>query len=434
MFNTFNFNEKIFAILFFILGLLLFFSSSASNLIFYLIAISSIVLIISTPQKRSIIIKEVLTNRLVQIILLWLILLYASVLYSSGDFILQCADKYKKYFLIPIIIYGIIYYREKNIHLNKLFLHGVINGGLLLFIMSISLKFSGLSQILLEKQYISYQKIINGGYIIPNDFFITSILYCIIFSYAIQLIFEKKFTKGIPLLSISIFMVTFVLIQRTGYIALLIMTICMLYNIIQSKKIKFITILLVIASLLSMQFFAKNILTERFAAIHNEYTQCSQALKNDANPNSKILQKSCSLSIGLRTLYIHDSIQQIKQSPIYGHGLGSSHILTIDTTNYDKGIFTTRYSLNPHNEYLLQGIQLGIIGIILLIIIFTLTLKTALNLKDSNRNILIGIVLVYIVSCLFNSFLLDAMEGIVFIMILSTIVAINLVEKKGKPT
>ena len=208
----------------------------------------------------------------------------------------------------------------------------------------------------------------------------------------------------------------------------------MLYNIIQSKKIKFITILLVIASLLSMQFFAKNILTERFAAIHNEYTQCSQALKNDANPNSKILQKSCSLSIGLRTLYIHDSIQQIKQSPIYGHGLGSSHILTIDTTNYDKGIFTTRYSLNPHNEYLLQGIQLGIIGIILLIIIFTLTLKTALNLKDSNRNILIGIVLVYIVSCLFNSFLLDAMEGIVFIMILSTIVAINLVEKKGKPT
>ncbi len=432
MFNTYNFNEKIFAILFFLLGLLLFFSSSASNIIFYLIAISSIVLITSTAKKHNIIIKQIFTNRLVQIILLWLTLLYASVLYSSGDFILQCIDKYKKYFLIPAIIYSIIYYRKKNIHLNKIFLQGIFYGGLLLFIISISLKFSGLSQLLLEKQYIHHQKIINGGYIIPNDFFITSILYSVIFSYAIQLIFEKKITKGIPLLFISLFMVSFVLIQRTGYIALLIMTICMLYNLINSKKIKLITILLVITMLISMQLFFKSTLTERFMDIKHEYIQCSQVLQNNNIDNEK-LQKNCFTSVGLRTLYLHDSLQQIKQSPIYGHGLGASHIRTIDI-DYNTDIFSTRYAVNPHNEYLLQGIQLGIIGIILLITIFVLTLKTALNLKDSQRNILIGMVLVYIISCLFNSFLLDAMEGIIFILILSTIVAINIVEKKGKPT
>jgi O-antigen ligase len=70
---------------------------------------------------------------------------------------------------------------------------------------------------------------------------------------------------------------------------------------------------------------------------------------------------------------------------------------------------------NPHNEYLLIAIQIGLIGLASLLYLFYRQWQVAGRLAQPlYRDLARGMVLMFVVGCLFNSLLVDHTEGLLF--------------------
>ncbi len=95
--------------------------------------------------------------------------------------------------------------------------------------------------------------------------------------------------------------------------------------------------------------------------------------------------------------------------------------MTIDYDWYQQA-FRFGQANNPHNEYLLQGIQLGIVGVTLVIVLFVVAFYQAMHLNRNRRYLYAGIVLMYALGCLFNSFLLDPLQGMLFTLLMAFII------------
>ena len=72
-------------------------------------------------------------------------------------------------------------------------------------------------------------------------------------------------------------------------------------------------------------------------------------------------------------------------------------------------------SVNPHNEYLLIGVQTGLVGLVLLLHLFWQHWRLAPRLATPlETHLARGLLLTIAVGCLFNSLLLDHTEGLLF--------------------
>ena len=70
---------------------------------------------------------------------------------------------------------------------------------------------------------------------------------------------------------------------------------------------------------------------------------------------------------------------------------------------------------NPHNEYLNLAVQLGIPGAIALITLFAVIWRHARGLPTAlERDLARGLALTFAIGCLFNSLLMDHVEGLFF--------------------
>jgi O-antigen ligase len=85
---------------------------------------------------------------------------------------------------------------------------------------------------------------------------------------------------------------------------------------------------------------------------------------------------------------------------------------------------------NPHNEYLLQSVQNGLLGLAIFLLWMLYCLRVAWNQSAGCRNILVALIGSYMVCHLFNSFLLDSAEGHLF-MIIAGILARLTLDSKG---
>lgn len=115
-------------------------------------------------------------------------------------------------------------------------------------------------------------------------------------------------------------------------------------------------------------------------------------------------------SMGLRMQYAATSLRIIADHPLIGVGTGGfAHA-------YDQQIAGTaaQPSNNPHNQYLLTTAQLGVPGLILLLAMFVILWRTARRLPPAEQLLARGLVLAYLVGNLFNSFLLDHTEKLLF--------------------
>jgi O-antigen ligase len=115
-------------------------------------------------------------------------------------------------------------------------------------------------------------------------------------------------------------------------------------------------------------------------------------------------------SMGLRMQYAATSLRIIAEHPLIGVGTGGFEHA------YGQQIAGTaaQASNNPHNQYLLITTQLGLPGLILLLAIFVVLWRTARRLPLVEQLLARGLVLAYLVGNLFNSFLLDHAEKLLF--------------------
>ena len=107
------------------------------------------------------------------------------------------------------------------------------------------------------------------------------------------------------------------------------------------------------------------------------------------------------------------SMKIVRDYPFFGVGVGNLKD-AFESRVKNHGMATD----NPHNEYLMVTVQLGLIGLAALLYLFYTQWRLASLLPTRRETVLArGMVLAFMVACLFNSFLTDYDEGVFFIWI-----------------
>ncbi len=115
-------------------------------------------------------------------------------------------------------------------------------------------------------------------------------------------------------------------------------------------------------------------------------------------------------SVTVRLEWYRQSIDAIVGHPVFGSGTGSVPRSLAETAESSKPHIS-----NPHNEYLAITMQVGLVGLILLLHMWWRQLVLAPRLaKPIETHLARGLVITLAVGCLFNSFLLDHTEGLFY--------------------
>lgn len=120
------------------------------------------------------------------------------------------------------------------------------------------------------------------------------------------------------------------------------------------------------------------------------------------------------VDVGIRFKYWQHAITLIAEKPLLGYGTGSYE-------KQYKRVSTDNHGLqNPHNEFLLITVQLGLLGLMSYCGFLFSQYYSARNLlRDHDRWLAQGLLLTLIVTSMFNSPLLDHAEGHWFAVLLA---------------
>jgi O-antigen ligase len=123
--------------------------------------------------------------------------------------------------------------------------------------------------------------------------------------------------------------------------------------------------------------------------------------------------KSIITSAGVRLEYWKKSIGFVATAPLVGHGTGTIAALFQRSTSGDTSK-TTVVTGNPHNQILAVAIQLGLIGILTLIAMWSVHLVL---FREGMLFAWFGLIIVVgnIVSSLFNTHLFDFTQGWLYV-------------------
>lgn len=129
-------------------------------------------------------------------------------------------------------------------------------------------------------------------------------------------------------------------------------------------------------------------------------------------------------SSGERLNYWRRSIESMVQHPITGSGVGSWNA-EYRRLDQGRGPVNAQNVRNPHQEYLLWGVEAGVIGMALLLNFFVAgyrdTLAMAAPVARASRSVLAALAL----ACLVNSSLFDATIGNFFCVALGLLLALG---------
>ncbi|MBS0971307.1 O-antigen ligase family protein [Nissabacter archeti] len=123
---------------------------------------------------------------------------------------------------------------------------------------------------------------------------------------------------------------------------------------------------------------------------------------------------ACKSSMGQRLVFILHSAQLIRQAPLLGHGAGA----------FSYGRADIHYMVyNPHNQYLLDTVQCGAVGLMLFLLWMFRFAQSAWHCAPGAKNVLLAVLASYMGCHLFNAFLLDSAEGHLFVILTAMLAA-----------
>jgi O-antigen ligase len=122
-------------------------------------------------------------------------------------------------------------------------------------------------------------------------------------------------------------------------------------------------------------------------------------------------EQAAQTSVGMRMEFYRKSLELVRVHPLVGSGTGSFSKVYADSV---AGTAMAP-SANPHNEYLNIAIQLGAVGLATLLYLFYCGFRDASMLPtDLERHLARGLLIAFVIGCLFNSLLMDHSEGLLF--------------------
>jgi O-antigen ligase len=226
--------------------------------------------------------------------------------------------------------------------------------------------------------------------------------------------FKSYITHGI-FIAFFAFFITHKVFDSRGlvqilYSAMLLMCLYNLFFVSQGRTGQLI--LIVLMPLFAMQRFSKKglllavlvmaVLLGGFIGFSDKAVRIKEGFasaKAHLHPNAA----QGEYSMGERFTFWKYSAKLIAKKPVFGHGTG----------NFTKAYqdISGRAANNPHNEFLLIGVQLGAIGLVFYLGFFASQYYYARTLPEHDKWMAQGLLATLIVTSLFNSPLLDHTEG-----------------------
>ena len=134
-----------------------------------------------------------------------------------------------------------------------------------------------------------------------------------------------------------------------------------------------------------------------------------------------------STSAGWRLNAWQRSAEAIAESPFVGHGVGA-WTTTVKRLQGENGIevFGSGSLSNPHQEYLLWGVELGVGGTLLLVLLLLVLARDFADFEAPVKRAGISVVMAMAIACLFNSSIYDGLIGDYFCIVLGLLLALGL--------
>ncbi|WP_172954965.1 O-antigen ligase family protein [Sterolibacterium denitrificans] len=203
---------------------------------------------------------------------------------------------------------------------------------------------------------------------------------------------------------LAAFNVLFMIEGRTGQLALTCLLGYFFIDRFRWRGMLLATAGLVVVVAIAYQLQAP--LIERFALAAGEYRQWTGVGANKT-------------SIGARLDFYINTLSIIREHPFFGVGTGG---FTAAYAAVVAGTGQVAWN-NPHNQYLLTAAQYGIVGLGMLLWMFYAIWRSAGSLPKPWQLAARGLLLVMMVGNLFNSFLLDHAESLLFVWMTGVLLA-----------
>lgn len=121
---------------------------------------------------------------------------------------------------------------------------------------------------------------------------------------------------------------------------------------------------------------------------------------------------SIASATGLRMEFYYNSLKIIGENPLFGVGTGGFRSAYQRKVGNSQMVMTD----NPHNQYLLTGVELGLVGLVGLATLLIIQWRMAARLpRGQERMLAYAMLLAITTGCLFNSFLADHSEGLFYV-------------------
>ena len=129
-------------------------------------------------------------------------------------------------------------------------------------------------------------------------------------------------------------------------------------------------------------------------------------------------------SSGLRLNYWRKSLQAMAEKPVFGYGVGSwqQQYWRLEPSARSSDTASIR---NPHQEFLLWGVQLGAVGILLFSSWLVSFWWASRNFAAPAMRATVSLLVVFIVACSLNSALYDGLVGDYFCALLAVLLTLG---------
>lgn len=222
---------------------------------------------------------------------------------------------------------------------------------------------------------------------------------------------------GVALLALG--NVFFVSHGRSGHVvAISLLTLAILWELPRKYRLGIVLVpFLLLVSLYAVSPKVQN----RVEAVKNEVRAFSFDKGADVVTGS---------SSGIRLHFWHLAVQSIVEKPVLGSGAGSwsSEFNRLERLHNPEHQDIQPMG-NPHQEFLLWGVQLGVPGILLLVGLMISMLKDTLAMDQMAARAAQSVLLALAIACLFNATLYDALIGDFFCAALGFLLALGSCEQ-----
>jgi O-antigen ligase len=96
-----------------------------------------------------------------------------------------------------------------------------------------------------------------------------------------------------------------------------------------------------------------------------------------------------------------------------------------------KGRFHTHQIRNPHQEFLLWMVELGVLGLLVFSAVFFAAARDAKQMTPGSQRAVISVLIAMLVSCIFNSALYDAQIGDYLCVALGLALALGAADRRA---